>query len=33
MALRSMIDMNLRLSRATERYLHLRTDKTLWDQF
>jgi SAM-dependent methyltransferase len=33
MALRSVIDTNVRWSRATERRFHLRTDKTLWHQF
>jgi ubiquinone/menaquinone biosynthesis C-methylase UbiE len=28
-----VIDANIRLSRATERRLHLPTDKTLWMQF
>jgi SAM-dependent methyltransferase len=31
--LRKVIDLNVRLSRATERRLHLPTDKTLWQQF
>lgn len=33
MVLRKVIDLNIRLSRATERWLHLPTDKTLWRQF
>jgi SAM-dependent methyltransferase len=33
MPLRSVIDTNVHLSRATETHLHLQTDKTLWDQF
>jgi SAM-dependent methyltransferase len=33
MILRTMIDINVRLSQATERHLHLQTDKTLWELF
>ena len=33
MILRTLIDANVRWSRATERRLRLRTDKTLWRQF
>ena len=33
MALRTVIDTNVRWSRATERRLRLPTDKTLWQQF
>ena len=33
MALRTVIDANVRWSRATERRLRLPTDKTLWQQF
>ena len=33
MRLRSIIDRNVRLSRATERRLRLATDKTLWHRF
>lgn len=33
MALRTLIDMNVRLSRATERRFRLPTDKTLWQRF
>jgi ubiquinone/menaquinone biosynthesis C-methylase UbiE len=33
MAIRSLIDFNVRLSRATERRLQLPTDKTLWRKF
>lgn len=33
MALREVIDLNVRWSRATQRRLALPTDKTLWEQF
>jgi SAM-dependent methyltransferase len=33
MALRTLIDVNVRLSRATERRLRFPTDKTLWQRF
>jgi len=33
MVLRTVVDGNVRWSRATERRLRLRTDKTLWHQF
>lgn len=33
MALRTVIDANIRWSRATEQRLRLRTDKTLWQKF
>jgi SAM-dependent methyltransferase len=33
MALRALIDANVRWSRATERNFQLQTDKTLWQQF
>src|ERR1700761_9557016 len=33
MILRAFIDANVRCSRATEQFLQLPTDKTLWHQF